>query len=79
MTTSYLINILPTPRLESKSPYKILFKEKPSYEHLQVFSCFCYVYNKLKPLDNFESRSKCCIHSRKKRLQSSLVRDKENS
>jgi len=43
LTAAYLINRFPTPLLENRSPFELLYKEKPSYVHLSAFGCLCYV------------------------------------
>ena len=43
-TAAYLINRLPTPVLNSKSPYEIIFKSCPNYAMLHTFGCTCYPY-----------------------------------
>jgi len=34
LTTSYLVNLTPTPILSSNIPYEILFRRPPNYDHL---------------------------------------------
>jgi len=61
LTASYLINRTPSSILKGKTPYEILFKTPPSYEHLKIFGCLCYAYNHQRPKDKFESRSRKCV------------------
>lgn len=60
LTAAYLINHTPTPLLSSKSPYELLFSHSPSYSHLRVFGCLCYVHA-TKIRDKFTVRSVPCI------------------
>ncbi|KAL2461218.1 Retrovirus-related Pol polyprotein from transposon TNT 1-94 [Abeliophyllum distichum] len=41
---TFLINRLPTSTLSNKTPYEVLFKEKPLYNHLKSFGCACYPF-----------------------------------
>jgi len=34
-TTTYLINQMPTKLLNSKTPYEVLLKKKPNYDHIK--------------------------------------------
>ncbi|KAG8500188.1 hypothetical protein CXB51_004156 [Gossypium anomalum] len=40
----HLINRLPTPVLQSQSPYQALYGKEPTYDHLRVFGCCCFPY-----------------------------------
>ncbi|KAK9668084.1 hypothetical protein RND81_13G034000 [Saponaria officinalis] len=42
LTATYLINKMPTQILAWKSPFKVLFGEKPSLEELRIFGCLCF-------------------------------------
>jgi 2-polyprenyl-3-methyl-5-hydroxy-6-metoxy-1,4-benzoquinol methylase len=39
LTAVYIINRLPTPTLQYKSPYLKLYKHEPDYQNLRVFGC----------------------------------------
>ena len=56
-----MINHTPTFKLSGKSPYEILFSKPPSYSHLRVFYCLCYVHDKNRSNDKFAPRSKTCV------------------
>ena len=42
LTATYLINRLPSPVTQLKSPYEILNHHKPDYTFLKCFGCTCY-------------------------------------
>ncbi|PKU73657.1 Retrovirus-related Pol polyprotein from transposon TNT 1-94 [Dendrobium catenatum] len=58
LTAVHIINRLPSPNTFNKSPYELLYKHPPIYNHLKVFGCLCYpwlkpyVNNKLSPLSS---------------------------
>lgn len=45
MTVPYLINRSPSPLLNNKSSYELLYVVKPIYSHLKVFGCLCFATN----------------------------------
>ncbi|GJX52971.1 retrovirus-related pol polyprotein from transposon TNT 1-94 [Tanacetum coccineum] len=53
-TATYLINIIPYSVLDNKTPYEVLLKRKPVYDHLRVFGCLAVVSNPSRTADKFE-------------------------
>lgn len=47
--------------LNGRSPYELLYRETPSYSHLKVFGCLCYVHLKLRDKNKFSPRSAKCV------------------
>ncbi|KAG7553171.1 Reverse transcriptase RNA-dependent DNA polymerase [Arabidopsis thaliana x Arabidopsis arenosa] len=45
LAAAHLINRTPLIVLDGKTPYEILFGKLPSFEHLRVFGCLCFVHN----------------------------------
>nr|CAN63642.1 hypothetical protein VITISV_038695 [Vitis vinifera] len=43
-TATHLINRLPSQVLHMGSPYFHLFAKQPSYDHLRIFGCVCFVH-----------------------------------
>ena len=60
-TNVHLINRLPSPRLQNKSPFEVLHHKSPSYSCLRSFGCLCYASTLLSKRDKFSSRSRACI------------------
>lgn len=60
-TASFLGNILPSSVLENRSPFEVLFSQKPNYSMLRVFGSACYPC--LRPLTahKFDPRSLQCV------------------
>lgn len=60
-TATYLINHLPTPTLQNKSPYYCLFGQIPNYQKLRSFGCLCYPWHRPYNSHKLEPKSLPCI------------------
>lgn len=60
----YVINRMPTKLLHNRTPYELLFHKSPSYYHLKVFGCLCYVFTLTHNRDKFWRRATKCIFLR---------------
>ncbi|KAL0416375.1 UNVERIFIED_CONTAM: Retrovirus-related Pol polyprotein from transposon RE2 [Sesamum latifolium] len=61
LTATYLINRLPTPLLNWKSPFEVLYRKPPDYTHLRVFGCLCFASNTIPDKNKFDHRAFRCI------------------
>ncbi|KAG7537940.1 Reverse transcriptase RNA-dependent DNA polymerase [Arabidopsis suecica] len=61
LAAAYLINRTPSVIIHGKTPYEVLYGEKPSYDHLRVIGCVCYIHNQDHKGDKFASRSRKCV------------------
>jgi len=60
-TAAFLINRTPTPNLEHKSPYEVLYKKLPDYNSLRVFCCLCYASTHQHERHKFTERATSCV------------------
>ncbi|GKB88744.1 putative reverse transcriptase domain-containing protein, partial [Tanacetum coccineum] len=60
LTTTYLINRLPSSMLNGKSPFELIYKRILSLKHLRSFGCLAYA-TIVNNTDKFGSRSKKCV------------------
>ncbi|CAL2268146.1 unnamed protein product [Prunus armeniaca] len=60
LTTTYLINRLPTALLSKQSPYEKLYHKPPSYTHLRIFGCLAHA-TIVQPSHKFDPMAKRCV------------------
>ena len=55
---TYILNRTPTPRLNGKTPFEMLYRKKPSLSHLHIYGCRAYPLRYDIPrLDKIEPRA----------------------
>ena len=61
LAAAHLINRTPSPLLNNKSPFDVLFGFSPAYDAIRTFGCLCFAYNHKTKGDKFASRSRKCV------------------
>lgn len=61
MTAVYLINRMPSPLLNHKSPLEKLTDKKPDYSLLKSFGCLCFASTHAKDRTKFSPRALPCV------------------
>ena len=61
LTVAFLINRLPSAKLNNTFPYQVLYNSKSDYTHLKIFGCLCFPW--LRPYIKYklQSRSIPCV------------------
>ncbi|KAK9063535.1 hypothetical protein SSX86_017405 [Deinandra increscens subsp. villosa] len=58
LTATHVINRLPSDVIENKTPYELLYNEKPDYERMKVFGCLAYYKSTETKGDKFVERGR---------------------
>ncbi|KAJ9561853.1 LOW QUALITY PROTEIN: hypothetical protein OSB04_007013 [Centaurea solstitialis] len=58
LTAAYIINRLPSKVIRNKTPYEIIFQQRPDYEHMKVFGCLAYFRSNETKGDKFEAKGR---------------------
>lgn len=61
LTAVFLINRLPSPLLQNKSPFEVLTSKKADYSGLRVFGCLAYSSTSSKNRHKFKPRARPCV------------------
>ena len=61
MTAVFLINRMPSPLLDNKSPFEKLLKKVPDYSLLRNFGCLCFASTHAKDRTKFSPRAVPCV------------------
>ena len=61
LIAAFLINRLPSAKLNNASPYQVLYNTKPDYTHLKIFGCLCFLWLRPYIKHKLQSRSVPCV------------------
>lgn len=60
-SATYLHNRTPSAIVKGATPFEVLYKQQPQYDHLKVFGSLCYATNLSPNKDKFTDRSLKCM------------------
>ncbi|KAM0049229.1 putative RNA-directed DNA polymerase [Helianthus debilis subsp. tardiflorus] len=58
LTVAHIINRLPLKIISNKTPYEMIYNEKPEYNNMRVFGCLAYYRNVVTNGEKFEVRGR---------------------
>ncbi|XP_074317247.1 uncharacterized protein LOC141653392 [Silene latifolia] len=61
LTTTYIVNRMPSKILQNLSPYQILFGKAPDLAHIRAFGCLVYAFTTKPGRDKFSPRATSCV------------------
>ncbi|PKU67943.1 Retrovirus-related Pol polyprotein from transposon TNT 1-94 [Dendrobium catenatum] len=61
LTAVYLINCMPSPNTKNVSPFELLHRTKPTYDHLRVFGCACFPLTPPHTRHKLQPNSQLCV------------------
>lgn len=64
LIASYLINLMPMSKLDWKTPFELLYHKKPSYNHLRIMGCLCFIWATYPSCDKVDHKRIKCVFSR---------------
>ncbi|EOY05469.1 Uncharacterized protein TCM_020463 [Theobroma cacao] len=61
LTVAHIMKRMPSKVLHNYTPYELLFKKPPSYDHFRVFGSLCFVFTLSQHKKKFDKRASKCI------------------
>ena len=61
LIATYLINRFPSVLLQNKLPFELLHNKAPTYNHMRIFGCLCYMSTHKQGRDKFQPRALPCV------------------